>query len=87
MNSPFQPVFTDGWAPSITEPELIGIASLSESENESDDHQVSLRPHISKRDSRNDFSRSSHFDDSDYEESNAETRLPSSVNRCKTLIT
>lgn len=72
MSSPYQPVFTDGWAPSITEPELIGIVnSMVESEHESDEHAMRHQSN-SKRDSRNDFSRSSaHFDDSDdYEDNN-----------------
>lgn len=48
LSSPYQPVFTDGWAPSITEPDLIGIISslpvASESEHDSE-HELQQRPH------------------------------------------
>ena len=87
MSSPYQPVFTDGWAPSITEPELIGIVnSTSESENESDE-QLQMRSHgmapsNSKRDPRADFPRSAHYEDSDdYEENNIESRMASAQHR------
>lgn len=64
-------MFTDGWSPSITEPELIGIMnSINESELEPEDQ---MRPHNigHSNNKRNDFTRSSHFDDSDeYEDNN-----------------
>lgn len=85
MSSPFQPVFTDGWAPSITEPELIGILNpASELEHEPDEHQIrphSMGPSGSKRDSRGDFSRTPHYEDSDEYEDNLESRLPGPQHR------
>ena len=77
MTSPYQPIFTDGWAPSITEPELIGIATpMSESEHDSDEHQIPIRHSNSKRDSRNEYARAAQYEDSDdYEDNNVDNRI------------
>lgn len=49
LSSPYQPVFIDGWAPSITEPELIGFigssASESDGQDSQDEQQLMQRPH------------------------------------------
>jgi len=76
MSNPYQPVFTDGWAPNITEPELIGImGSTSDSEIESDEHQ--MRPHgMGPSNSKRDFSRAGHFEDSDEYEDNNMSNVP-----------
>lgn len=68
-------MFTDGWAPTITEPELIGIAS----ESEQDDEQVPIHVHradIAVRrdaDSR-EYHRTPHYDDSDIDDNHIDNR-------------
>lgn len=41
----FQPVFTDGWAPTITEPELMGFTSSSEN-SEIEDESIPISVHV-----------------------------------------
>lgn len=81
MTNPFQPVFTDGWAPTINEPELLGIMDqFNDSETEADE-LVGLRSmsHPSNINNNNNnindhktnrisHSHSHSFDDSDYED-------------------
>lgn len=75
MTSPFQPIFTDGWAPAITEPELLGIivptSTLMANEIDTDQEEI-ITSRSSSMPNNNNKSRShSHptsFDDSDYED-------------------
>ncbi|XP_054162619.1 epidermal growth factor receptor kinase substrate 8-like protein 1 isoform X2 [Oppia nitens] len=68
-SSSYQPVFTDGWAPNITEPELIGIASESEQEDDSiqlhrDESNFRNRRDVNSRE----YQRGPQFDDSDIDD-------------------
>ncbi|KAI7696070.1 Epidermal growth factor receptor kinase substrate 8, partial [Sarcoptes scabiei] len=81
MTNPFQPVFTDGWAPTINEPELLGIMDqFNDSETEADElvgsrsmshpsninnNNNNINDHKTNRISH---SHSHSFDDSDYED-------------------
>ncbi|KAI1292639.1 Epidermal growth factor receptor kinase substrate 8 [Halotydeus destructor] len=58
----YQPVFTDGWAPTITEPELIGFTSSSDA---SDDEAIPIPVHVHRHEEH--VRRSQHFDDSEEE--------------------
>lgn len=70
MSSPFQPVFTDGWAPAITEPELLGLITLTDMETDPNDSNVLLQ--TGRLTNNNNKSRIGTFDDSDYDEHNGE---------------
>jgi hypothetical protein len=70
-------VFTDGWAPNITEPELIGIASESEQEED----QVPIHVHREEAIIRNrrdvnsrEYQRGPHYDDSDIDDNHIDNR-------------
>lgn len=94
MTSPYQPIFTDGWAPSITEPELIGImTTMAESENDSDEHPISMRPHSmppggpGPGGKPRDYGRVAHFDASDeYDDTNGMANIARGTYR-QSLIT
>ncbi|XP_075676958.1 uncharacterized protein LOC113795507 isoform X2 [Dermatophagoides pteronyssinus] len=69
MTSPFQPIFTDGWAPAITEPELLGIITPTTMVTEIDtdpEEIITSRPSMPNK-SRS-HSHPTSFDDSDYED-------------------
>jgi epidermal growth factor receptor kinase substrate 8 len=77
LSSSYQPVFTDGWAPNITEPELIGIASESEQEED----QVPIHVHREEAIIRNrrdvnsrEYQRGPHYDDSDIDDNHIDNR-------------
>lgn len=60
----YQPVFTDGWAPTITEPELMGFTSSSEHSEEEESLPIPVHVHRHEESVR----RSQHYDDSDADE-------------------
>lgn len=65
MGQIFQPVFADGWAPTITEKDLMGFVSSSETSEQEDD-TVPLKVHGDAAIKRGEYSRHpSHFTDSD----------------------
>ncbi|CAG2109356.1 unnamed protein product [Medioppia subpectinata] len=75
LNTSYQPVFTDGWAPNITEPELIGIASESEQEDDSihlhrDEAIIRNRRDVNSRE----YQRGPQFDDSDIDDNHMDGR-------------
>ncbi|RWS20865.1 hypothetical protein B4U80_08700, partial [Leptotrombidium deliense] len=75
----FQPVFTDGWAPTITDPELMGFTSSSD-QSEHEDDSIPMHVHREttpvRRDAgRAEYSRHQHFIDSDAEEHMERERL------------
>ena len=75
LNSSYQPVFTDGWAPNITEPELIGITSESEPEDDSihihrDDAIIRSRRDVNSRE----YQRGTQFEDSDLDDNHIDSR-------------
>jgi hypothetical protein len=68
-------VFTDGWAPNITEPELIGIASESEQEDDSihihrEEAIIRNRRDVNSRE----YQRGPQFDDSDIDDNHMDGR-------------
>jgi hypothetical protein len=77
LSTSYQPVFTDGWAPNITEPELIGIASESEQEED----QVPIHVHREEAIIRNrrdvnsrEYQRGPPYDDSDIDDNHIDNR-------------
>jgi epidermal growth factor receptor kinase substrate 8 len=76
LSHSYQPVFTDGWAPNITEPELIGIASESEQEED----QVPIHVHReeaiirNRRDVNSREYQRGHYDDSDIDDNHIDNR-------------
>lgn len=65
MGQIFQPVFADGWAPTITEKELMGFVSSSDASEQEDD-TVPLKVHVDPGMKRGEYSRHpSQFTDSE----------------------
>lgn len=60
----FQPVFTDGWAPTITEPELMGFTSSSEN-SEVEDESIPISVHVVREEAVHTPVRRSHVQDPD----------------------
>lgn len=79
-------MFTDGWAPTITEAELIGIASESEQEDDSGPMHRD-EPPLRREPGVRDSSRPpQNFDDSDVDDHHLERRISPHRGTCFALL-